>query len=57
MSCLVMVTIIEKYRLPVGEQIIMVSRGFVEMCKANPADVENAAADNAWLKSAGWGEM
>ena len=26
-------------------------------CKANPADVENAAADNAWLKSAGWGEM
>ena len=22
-----------------------------------PADVENAAADNAWLKSAGWGEM
>ena len=26
-------------------------------CKANPADVENAAADNAWLKSAGGGEM
>ena len=30
---------------------------FCDDCEANPEDVENAKADNAWLRSAGWGEM
>lgn len=39
-------------------------RAVCEKCEADPAEMaeierheENMAADNAWLRSAGWGEM
>ena len=40
------------------------NRAICEKCRNNPGEMEaierheeNVAADNAWLKSAGWGEM
>ena len=54
----------KEYKVTCGRTDPYGNRAICQKCRNNPKEMksierheENVAADNAWLKSAGWGEM